>query len=206
MKTPTQIKFDQIIENGFHDILKPLGFKKKSYNFYLKNLDLGQIINIQKSSFYSKDQIRFTINTGIFVPEYWIGLFYNSGKEIPIFPTEPECLIRQRIGKLRNQNDTWYEVDETTDEKELIIEMKINLENYILPYFEQTKTKEGFLEMLDKNKLPLAPLGKLVLYWELKQISKAKSEYNKLLNESSNIHFKQTVKDYGIKYGLDNAI
>jgi hypothetical protein len=60
--------------------------------------------------------------------------------------------------------------------------------------------------MLDKNKLPLTPLGKLVLYGELKQISKAKSEYNKLLNESSNIHFKQTVKDYGIKYGLDNAI
>lgn len=202
MKTPTEIKFYQIIKNGFHDILKPLEFKKKANNFYLKKLDLGQIINIQKSFFYSKDQIRFTINTGIFVPEYWNGLFHNNGKEIPIFPTEPECLIRQRIGNLRNQNDTWYEVDETTDEKELIIEMKINLENYILPYFEQTKTKEGFLEMLDQNKLPLNPLGKLVVYGELKQISKARSEYNKLLNESTNIHFIQTVKDYGMKYGL----
>lgn len=203
MKTPTEIKFDQIIKNGFQDILKPLAFKKKAQNFYLKRMDLGQIINIQKSSFCSKDQICFTINTGIFIPEYWIGLFYNSGKEIPIFPTEPECLIRQRIGKLRNQKDTWYEVDETTDEKELIIEMRINLENYILPYFEQTKMKEGFLEMLDQNELPLNPLGKLVVYGELKQISKAKSEYNKLLNESTNNHVIQTVKEYGLKYGLE---
>jgi len=203
MKTLTEIKFDQIIKNGFHDILKPLGFKKKANSFYLKRYDLGQIINIQKSSFYSKDNIHFTINTGIFVPEYWAGLYYNIGKELPIFPTEPECLIRQRIGELRNQNDTWYDVNETTEENGVIIEMRINLEKYILPYFEQTKTKEGFLEMLDKNELPLNPLGKLVIYGELKQILKVRIEYDKLLRESTNSHFIQTVKDYGMKYGLE---
>lgn len=203
MKTLTEFKFDQIIKNGFHDILKPIGFKKKAYNFYLRRQDIGQIVNIQKSSFYSKDRISFTINTGIFVPEYWAGLYYNIGKELPIFPSEPECLIRQRIGQLRNQNDTWYDVDEKTDENDLIIEMRINLENYILPYFEQTKTKDGFLAMLDKNELPLNPLGKLVVYGELKQILRAKLEYDKLLKESTNSHFIKTVQEYGQKYGLD---
>lgn len=203
MKTPTEIKFDQIIKNGFHEILKPIGFKKKALNFYLKREDLGQIINIQKNSFYSKDQINFTINTGIFVPEYWAGLYYNSEKETPIFPTESQCLIRQRIGKLRNQNDTWYDVDDRTDENELIMEMRINLENYILPYFDQAKTKEGFLEILNQEKLFLNPLGKLVVYGELKQVLKSKSEYEKLLEESTNTHFTQIVKEYGRKYGLD---
>lgn len=112
-------------------------------------------------------------------------------------------MIRQRIGKLRNENDTWYDVDDRVDEKELIIEMRINLENYILPYFEQTKTKDDFLEIFDKIELPLNPLGKLVVYGELKQILKAKFEYDKLLNESTNNYFIKTVQEYGRKYGLE---
>jgi hypothetical protein len=55
MKTVSGIKFDRIIKEGFHELLKPMGFKKKANNFYL---------------------IRFTINTGIFVPEFWV-VFYD---------------------------------------------------------------------------------------------------------------------------------
>ena len=36
MKTSTEVKFDNIIKQGFHEILKPKGFKKKGNNFYLK--------------------------------------------------------------------------------------------------------------------------------------------------------------------------
>ncbi|WP_416171449.1 DUF4304 domain-containing protein [Algoriphagus boritolerans] len=48
MKTGTEIKFNKVIKDGFHDVLKPLGFKKKANNFYLQRQELGQIINIQK--------------------------------------------------------------------------------------------------------------------------------------------------------------
>lgn len=203
MKTATEIKFDKVIKDGFHEILKPLGFKKKANNFYLQRQELGQIINIQKSSFYSKDHLSFTINTGIFLPEYWTGLIYNEGKEIPGFPTESECLIRKRIGKLRNQHDTWYDIDEKTDENALIVEMRANLSKYILPYFDSTKTKEDFLNLLDSEKLILAPLGKLIVYSELKQFKKAKTEYLTILKEKTNPHFLETVKEYGQKYRLD---
>lgn len=121
MKTLTQIKFDSIIKCGFHEILKPLGFKKKAHNFYIQLEDIGQIINIQKSQWGSKDCISFTINTGIFVPEYWLGLDYNKNKELPKYPTEPECFIRKRIGEIRQQNDTWYKIEDDTDEKKLLM-------------------------------------------------------------------------------------
>jgi len=52
--------------------------------------------------------------------------------------------------------------------------MRSNLQNYILLYFGQTKTKDRFLEMLDTIELPLNPLGKLIIYGELKQDLKAK--------------------------------
>lgn len=77
MKTAAETIFDRIIKEGFQEYLKPLGFKKKGNNFYLQLPDVGQIINIQKSMYYSKSQIEFTINTGI--------LFRNIGLLISPF-------------------------------------------------------------------------------------------------------------------------
>ena len=100
MKSEIEQEFETIIKNCFQTVLKPLGFKKKGNNFYRKLQDLGQIVNVQKSKFNSKEHISFTINTGLFIPEFWL-IFYNyQGKSVPDYPTEPECAIRQRIGKL----------------------------------------------------------------------------------------------------------
>lgn len=203
MKTLAEVKFDLVIKEGFYELLKPLGFKKKVNNFYLQLDSIGQIINIQESAWGTKGSISFTINTGLFLPEHWLGLTYNQGKEIPVFPTEPEYLIRKRIGELRNQYYTWYDINEKTEEKKLIFEMKANVEKHILPYFDRVKTKEGFLNLLDSEKIILAPLGKLVAYGELKQFDKAKAEYLTILKEKTNPHFLETVKEYGKKYGLE---
>lgn len=203
MKTISEIKFDKIIKDGFHEILKPLGFKKKANNFYLKLNTIGQIINVQKSAFGNKDSISFTINTGIFVPEYWLAFYNYSDKGLPDYPTEPECFIRKRIGNLRNQHDTWYYIKERTDEQQLIDEMKKNLTNFILPYFDRLNSTEKMLQELDKADIMMTPLDKLIIYGELKQFDKAKREYEELLNNKANPHFLMTVKEFGQKYGLD---
>lgn len=148
MKTETQEKFDKIIKEGFQEILKTFGFKKKANNFYLQLEELGQIINIQKSKWSTKDEISFTINTGIFVPEYW-SVFYNyQNEEILKFPTEPVCLIRKRIGELRNQKDTWYELKNITNENVIVEEMKSNILDFIFPHFEKLNTKKNFYQKL----------------------------------------------------------
>jgi hypothetical protein len=129
-------------------------------------------------------------------------LIYNQGKEIPVFPTELECLIRKRIGELRNQYNTWYDIDEKTDENVLIVEMQANLTKYILPYLKRTNTKEDCLSLIDREKRILSPLGKLIVYAELKQLYKAKTEYLTILKEKSNSDFLETVRAYGKKHGL----
>jgi hypothetical protein len=203
MKTIPEIKFDRIIKEGFQELLKPLGFKKKANNFYLKLDSIGQIINVQKSAYGTKDNISFTINTGIFVPEYWLAYYNFSDKGLPDYPTEPQCLIRKRIGPLRNQHDTWYDITESTDELELIAEMRRNLTNFILPYFNRLNSTEKMLQELDKEDMMMTPLGKLIVFGELKQFDKAKREYEKLLREKTNPHFLGTVKEYAQKYGLE---
>lgn len=205
MKTISEIKFDKIVKEGFHEILKPLGFKKKANNFYLKLESIGQIINIQKSMWGNKNNISFTINTGIFVPEYWQAYYMYSNKEIPDYPTEPECFIRNRIGRLRNQPDTWYEIQESTNEKELIDEMKQNITDFILPYFTQLNCIDKLFQELENSTtvgMSATPLNKLMLYGEFNKLDKAKIEYEKLLNNSPNPQFLETIKEYGQKYGL----
>jgi len=202
MKTASEIKFDKIIKEGFSEILKPLGFKKKGNNFYLKLATVGQIINVQKSAWGNKDNIHFTINTGIFVPEFWLAFYNYSDKGLPDYPTEPECLIRKRIGALRNQSDTWYDVKDRTDEQQLITEMRKNLTDFILPYFDKLNSTEKMLKELDSTSMILTPYRKLIVYGEFKQFEKAKREYERLLNDMKNTDFLMTVKEYAQKYGL----
>lgn len=54
MKTVVELKFDAMVKEAFHHTLKPLGFKRKGNNFYIKVNDVGKIINLQKSTLYSK--------------------------------------------------------------------------------------------------------------------------------------------------------
>lgn len=202
MKTETQEKFDKVIKEGFQEILKPLGFKKKANNFYLQLEELGQIINIQKNKWSTKDEISFTINTGIFVPEYWSIVYNYQNEEIPKFPTEPTCLIRKRIGELRKQNDTWYELKNSTNENIIIEEMKSNIIDFILPYFENLNTKQKLLSEIES--LLVSPsLSKLITFAELNQIDKAKTEYQKLLTKETNPYFLTNVREYGRKYKLE---
>ena len=203
MKTPAELKFATIVKHGFHAILKPEGFKRKGNNFYRQLPDLGHIINIQKSQWGSKRDIKFTINNGIFSPEYWRGQFHNQGKALKTFPTEPECLIRARIGALRNQNDTWYEVDESSDLVNLIAEMHENVKQYILPWFANVASTQDLITLLKQRKRADYPLGKLIVFGELKMYEEAKSEFQQLIDSASNnAYFQTTINEYGQKYGL----
>jgi len=202
MKTDTEQKFDFIIKQSFHSKLKPLGFKKKGNNFYLKKEHLGLIINIQKSAYYSKQKIHFTINIGVFIPEYYLTYDYHKNI-LPDYPTEPDCAIRSRIGQLKNQNDIWFDVDERTDPNILISEMDINLEQWILPYFNNFESKDNFIKWLDSPNCQIHPLTKLIIFAEYGLYKKAKDEYDRLMSEKfRNPYYKQNVIDNGIKYKL----
>jgi len=204
MKTDTEQHFDTIIKDCFQTILKPLGFKKKGNNFYRRLHDLGQIINIQKSSFYSKDHISFTINTGLFIPEYWLTFYTYHNGDIPIYPTEPSCAIRQRIGKLRyNGMDTWFELNSTVDITELKKETTDNVLNYIVPYFEKNKTKEDVLYLLQDQNDNLDKFVRIIIYGEYKQFDKAQMEYDKLKQDNYTFtNMKSALHEYKSKYNL----
>ena len=202
MKTETQEKFDIIIKESFIEILKPLGFKKKANNFYLPLEKIGHIINIQKSQYSTKDDIRFTINVGIFSPEYWLACFNYHNKDVPVYPTEPECLIRKRIGWIRGLDDTWYAVTTMTDVEELIAEMKYNISSFILPFFEKLNTVQKLITELEASETLLHTAAKMTFFAELKLLDKARTEYRKISKENYNRYQIASLKEYAEKHGL----
>jgi len=204
MKSEIEQEFETIIKNCFQTVLKPLGFKKKGNNFYRKLQDLGQIVNVQKSKFNSKEHISFTINTGLFIPEFWL-IFYNyQGKSVPDYPTEPECAIRQRVGKLKYNNlDKWFEIDNNSDFSKLNHELNDSVVNFIIPYFEKTKTKNNIIQLLQDKSVGLEKFTRLVIFGEYNELIKAQQEYENLKQDKYifNNH-KSTLKEYKEKYNL----
>ena len=202
MKTETQEKFDRIIKESFIEILKPLGFKKKANNFYLPLEKIGHIINIQKSYYSTKDDIRFTINVGIFSPEYWLACFNYYNKDVPAYPTEPECMIRERISCMRGLPDIWYNITTTTDIEELIAEMKYNISSFILPFFEKLNTVQKLINELEASEILLHTAAKMTFFAELKLLDKARAEYRKISKENYNRYQIASLKEYAEKQGL----
>jgi Domain of unknown function (DUF4304) len=203
MKTDTEQNFDTIIKDCFHTILKPLGFKRRGNNFYRQLQDLGQIINVQKSSFHSKDHISFTINTGLFIPEYWLTFYTYHDGTIPDYPTEPICAIRQRIGKLKYNTDKWFDLDASTDIKALKTETIDNVVNYILPYFEKAKTKTDVIQLVQDQNIPLDKFGRLIILGEYNEPEKAQIEYDRLKQDKYTFtNMKSTLYEYRDKYKL----
>ena len=159
MKTASEEKFDSLMTEC-HLILKPIGFKKKGNSFFLEKNGFGQHINFQKSRFGTKDHISFTINTGIFLPEYWSAVEYNMGKEIPKTPNWTDCMLIRRIGEMKGENDTWWDVDEGTNLSELVKVILQNMTEVIIPYFNKIETKKELKEVIRSQPYSSAP------FWE----------------------------------------
>lgn len=203
MQTHPQLKFDALLKKGFYEELKPLGFKKKNNNFYRQLPQLGQIINVQKSRYGNPLDISFTINIGIFDPRFW--LQYHDFQKIglvPQFPTEPECLIRKRIGELANKPG-WYEVNEYTDENELIQVMRENIRLHILPFYQRLDTIEKIYNAFQtKERFFLDPLAKMIFYAEYGYRKQAEESYQEIYEKSMEGHpvFSSRLESYGRKY------
>ncbi|MDO4880291.1 MAG: DUF4304 domain-containing protein [Capnocytophaga sp.] len=95
-KTPAQIEFDETIKE-LHQILKPLGFKKKALHFYRVVEQNLQMISIQKGAYGNANKIYFTTN------------IKKAPYEEPIsfYPDENTL----RIGSIKDDKDIWYEFD-----------------------------------------------------------------------------------------------
>ena len=151
MKTASQ-RFSNVMKEGINPILKENGFKKKGSNYFKSMGEIGHTVNIQKDRWNSKDDIKFTINLGIFSEKYWLNVFdFEKTEEIPLFPKEVESVVRKRVSELKYDRDSWYGIEAQKLEWSLIKEVKGDIEKYALPFFDELDTTEKLIDYLKLN-------------------------------------------------------
>jgi hypothetical protein len=138
--------FNKILSNDVSPCFKQLNYKKQGNNFryFDKNENIGKIVNFQKSQW---SQIKFTINVGIYLPEfeYYHYIVPKISNEKFV---ESICAIRKRIGELKNGLDKWYVLNEETHIDSLINELKNDIKNSVLPFLNKFANRKYVLEQL----------------------------------------------------------
>jgi len=132
MKSPRDI-VNECASAVHQAVLKPLGYRKSGFNWVLAN-DWTRIINLQLSQWNSADDVRFTLNFGVYIER----LHRLAERPTPSGALkEPECIVRARYGSLTpSRLDHWWKVNPQTDVPELIRDVTGALVSYGLPWFD----------------------------------------------------------------------
>jgi len=146
-KTETEKQFDNLVSKIIYPHFKVLGYKKagNKFRYYDREGEFGKIVSFQKSQFYSKDHIRFTVNIGLYLDEFE---FHFTGKKSAEKFAEVDCAVRNRIGKLMEGFDTWYDLNTDTNIAELHEQLERHFLKYIIPYLNKVKTRDDIIYKL----------------------------------------------------------
>lgn len=125
------------------DFLKENDFKKHGNHFLKRNDEIGYCLNIQNDKWKNAEEIRFTLNLGVFTDSFWLENYdYKCSGIVPSFPKEYDCAIRKRIGELLPINeDKWYCITSDTDVMKLWDDIEHDLTEYAIPFFARNKTE-----------------------------------------------------------------
>ncbi|WP_141500849.1 DUF4304 domain-containing protein [Paenibacillus luteus] len=129
--------FNDLIKQDVKPFLAKHGFAKKSLNFSKKTEGLIYIINFQKSSGNSADNVMFYVNCSIYAEE----LAQIQSKEILTAPQEVECHFRARIGEIAPGAPDRFAITPDTNREELGKTLLNRLDDVIHFYDEMTSAR-----------------------------------------------------------------
>jgi hypothetical protein len=157
LKTVVQAQFDYLVAKVLWPLFKSRGYHKTGHNFrYYNPLGWGKIVNVQKSAWGDRHNIRFTVNTGLYLVEaerIW------TGRTMEEKFLEPNCLIRARVGPLKEEGDLWYDLTEQTVVEALYEQVKDDLVTYVLPYLDRMESLEAIIGYLLHRRRPNSALA-----------------------------------------------
>jgi hypothetical protein len=124
--------------------LKQFFYKTAGQTWWKDKGDFFTLINLQNFSWNSKDAVDFCFNTGIVLKVEIKDTNDINKKPMTVYLREGFYLPAERK-EHKYRNKTGYEITNQTDIGQFISELKIDFEQYILPYLENLNTLEDCL-------------------------------------------------------------
>ena len=194
-----------IIEKEVYKLLKPCGFRKFGRTLHrFVSGDISQVINFQSGMPTNIYYGSFCVNLGIRIPECNERCF-NSTEETKKYYPEYKCTLRTRLGIVKGEKETWYDLSENTELITANVIKEIN--DIVIPAFNALDSREAILahrrdypNFDNLNNLIL--LDECMIYGHLGNTEKAKEcfeqyyqsavdEYNDIKTNGRKIYLKK---------------
>lgn len=130
--------------------LREKGYSKKGNSFYLRSDSNFGIINFQKSQDGNKDEVKFTLNFGVYsdVLGKVVDFDYDNSKVPDVWSSQWQA----RIGNfMPDGHDFWWKIQAEDNLFEIISNIIDNIQNIILPEIDKRLTDEGLMKSLIKG-------------------------------------------------------
>jgi len=158
------------------------GFLRNGSCFYIKNNKNWGLIDFQKSKNNTDDEIKFTINIGI----YSSALFEFFSPDSPEKkPSIEDCHWRMRLGfLLPNNKDLWWIIRKGQSLDSLASELMTYIENLAIPMMMEHISDEKLLNEWLSGKSPgLTDIQRLINLSSLLKIAKMENALHKIIKE-----------------------
>lgn len=170
------------IENEVLSVVKPLGFRKHGRTLHrFVDEDISQVINFQCGQAYRGETHLMWVNIGIRVPECQLHSF-SGDESLKKYYHEYECNIRARLGEVKGQDETTYDLRNSADV--IIADIIEQIKIYVLPAFENLSSRQLILQNrraypnLDSLNNTLILLEETMIYGRIGNVVKAKQCYD----------------------------
>jgi Domain of unknown function (DUF4304) len=139
-----QEAFDELVRDGVWPFLEQRGFMRSRFTFHRKAGPNWQVINLQKRASSDASRVTFTANLGVALDRLRTGSYdWRPGRR----PAEYRCHLRERIGYLLREEDTWWEVSADSNIVALGETITLVLELYGIPWLD-ARSSDGALVAL----------------------------------------------------------
>lgn len=149
IRSALDAKFEAVISE-IADQLKPHEFIRQGKS--LRAIDDGNasIVEFQRSDRSSIQKIIFTVNAGVVC-----GKLLDAERTTIKKSAIEDAHLRTRLGALSEPaQDTWWEIDVTTDDRSLATELSQLLVKRVLPYLRQYMHNEALIALWESGKSP----------------------------------------------------
>jgi Domain of unknown function (DUF4304) len=140
-----QEAFDELVRDGVWPFLEARGFLPSRYTFHRKAGPNWQVINLQKRASSDASRVTFTANLGVALDRLRSGTYdWSPGRR----PAEYRCHLRERVGYLLREDDTWWEVTADTNVVALAETITLVLELYAIPWLDARSTDAALVALV----------------------------------------------------------
>jgi hypothetical protein len=140
-----QEAFDELVRDGVWPFLEARGFLRGKYTFHRRVGPNWQVINLQKRGSSDATRVTFTANLGVALDRLRSGSYdWAPGRR----PAEYRCHLRERVGYLLREDDTWWEVTADANVVALAETITLVLELYAIPWLDARSTDDALIALV----------------------------------------------------------